>query len=290
MGWQDRPYSGYDPPGGPRPTIHWVWPPLTKWVRNLLIINFGVFALDLILRNGGSTFIPSAFSFHVYEATAGLQVWRWLTYQFVHGSARHIIWNMVGLYFFGPELERTFGTRRFLAFYLSCGAVGSLFYTVLVLATAAQDYGMVGASGAVLGLLAGCAVLFPRIMIFGIIPIRIVAVIFGLIYLLSTLDPASGQRLSDACHLGGMAAAVVWIRYLRRGSRWITRTQERVRQSAWKRKLRVLELERDQVDRILAKVHEHGMHSLTRAEKKILQRASERQRREEREIERGSRL
>jgi membrane associated rhomboid family serine protease len=251
-----------------------------------------VFVVGALLRHGNNNFIEFYFSFRVHEATAGLQVWRWVSYQFVHGGAGHVLFNMLGLYFFGPSLERTFGSRRFLTFYLTCGAVGSLLFSlwVLVFSPGAAHTDLIGASGAVLGLLTGCAVLFPGMMIFGIIPIRIFAVFFGILYLLSMLDPRDPGRLSNACHLGGMLAAVAWIYYIRHGSNWLRQTRDRANRGAWQRKLQILEDERREVDRILAKVHEEGLQSLTRHEKKTLKRASERQRREETGHERIDKL
>jgi membrane associated rhomboid family serine protease len=264
----------------------------TKWVRNLILLNLGIFVFDLLLRNTGRPVIRELFSFRPYEATLGLQWWRWLTYQFVHDNARHVIWNMVGLYFLGPELERTFGPRRFLAFYLTCGAVGSLFFCLLLLIIqpVGEFHYLIGASGAVLGLLAGCFILFPDMRIFGVIPVRIFAIIFGLIYLLSLLDPGDPERLSNACHLGGMVAALVWIAYIRGGYAWFSRTGDRMRQGAWQRRRQRLQHEQHEVDRLLAKVHQHGLQGLTRREKKILRQATERQRRQEERYGRVDRL
>ncbi|MFQ6048039.1 MAG: rhomboid family intramembrane serine protease, partial [Phycisphaerae bacterium] len=257
MAWRDRPYSAGEPTDRIGPTIQLGLPVWTRWVRNLILINVGIYILELLLRNAGRDFIVELFSFRLYEATAGLQWWRWVSYQFVHADARHIIWNMVGLYFFGPDLERLLRPRRFLAFYLTCGAVGSLLYCLLALGSArtvvAPGLGpyLIGASGAVLGLLAGCAILFPDMRIFGVIPIRIFAVIFGLIYLLSLMDPNDPNRLADACHLGGMLAAVGWVYSMRQGPGWLQRTHARLRQGAWQRRLERMRREQQQVDRIL---------------------------------------
>jgi len=60
-----------------------------------------------------------------------LQVWRLVTYQFLHGSAFHLLANMLGLFFLGPTLERHWGSKRFLVFYLFCGVAGGLSYYLL---------------------------------------------------------------------------------------------------------------------------------------------------------------
>lgn len=291
MGWRDRPYSYDDQPSGQGSGLKWSLPPWTKWVRNLIIINMVVFILDALLRGNGP-FIRATFGFRLHEATAGLQIWRWITYQFVHWDAWHLLMNLIGLYFFGPPLEKTFGPRRFVTFYLTCGAVGSLFFVLrIVLADAPEaDRSLIGASGAVLGLITGAAILFPSILIFGLIPIRFVAVLCGLYYLFSAIDPDDAQRFSNACHLGGVLAAIIWIYYIRKGTGWLSRTQQKFNQGAWQRKLDLQQAERQEVDRILAKVHQHGIQNLTRREKKTLQQASDRQRRDERPPRRTDQL
>jgi len=167
-----------------------------------------------------------------------------------------------------------------------------LFFTAIVLlhgsgGPAALDYvPLIGASGAVLGLLAGCAVLFPHMAIFGVIPIRIFAVIFALLYFLNMLDSRSGSRLSDACHFGGMVAAVAWLYYLKSGTAWVERKRAKSRQGLWQKKVNMRQAQQAEVDRILDKVHKQGIASLTRREKRTLAEATEQQRREDNRIHR----
>jgi membrane associated rhomboid family serine protease len=117
-----------------------------------------------------------------------LQPWRLIGYQFLHSREMfwHIIVNMFGLYFLGPGLERSWGSRKFLAFYLICGASGGILYSLLVRVGLPGGGPMVGASGAVLGVIAACAILFPHIvLVFFVfpVPIRVMAVLLAVSFL-----------------------------------------------------------------------------------------------------------
>ena len=105
----------------------------------------------------------------------------------------HILMNMLGLYFLGPTLERHWGTRKFLPFYLGCGVAGALFYIFLVAVNFLPPGQMVGASGAILGMLAACAILFPHFVVFIYffpLPIRIAALALIIWYLVAIVTKA----------------------------------------------------------------------------------------------------
>lgn len=205
-----------------------------------------------------------------------LQIWRLLTFQFLHGGLLHLLFNMVCLYFFGTALERIWGSKKFLTFYLISGAVGGLVYVgISLLGHFQRD--LVGASGGILGIMAACAILFPqmKVILFPIpiqIPIRVLIFFFTIIYILNVLrqGPNAG---GDLCHLGGMAVAFVWIM----GKPYLFKWKIKHQQGAYQRKLEQNRQLQYEVDRILAKVHEQGVQSLTRKEKQILQDATEQQ-------------
>src|SRR5262249_19037658 len=121
------------------------------------------------------------------------QVWQLATYIFLHGGFFHILFNMFGLYMFGSELERAWGTRQFTKFFFVCG-IGAAIVTVLVSPTSLTP--IIGASGAIFGLLVAYGVLFPDrlIYLYMIIPIpaKWFVVIYGAINLLSALSANSG--------------------------------------------------------------------------------------------------
>ncbi len=249
-------------------------PKVTAVVKRLLIINIVVFLTAIIIRPLG-VLIYDWFQLDPTTLARALQLWRLVTYQFLHGGIWHIFFNMIGLYFLGPTLERHWGSRKFLVFYLSCGAAGGVFYLLLVAVGFLPAMAMVGASGAILGMLAACAILFPHIKLF-IFPlffpvsIRTAAIIFSAMYLFFVLT-RSANAGGHAAHLAGMAAGAIYVF----SQSWQTKVKMKIQTSVRRKKAteqRNLQME---LDRILAKVHEHGIHSLTSKEKSILKRATE---------------
>jgi membrane associated rhomboid family serine protease len=153
------------------------------------------------------------------------RVWQLLTYMFIHAGLFHILFNMLALWMFGSELERIWGTRFFLKFYFITG-VGAACLTVLVsllpFGPMQQLYAsdVVGASGAVYGLLLAYALYFPDRTIYYIIfpmPARIFVLIAGAIAFLSSLSESGG--VANATHLGGLLVAYVYLTSLRKGPR-----------------------------------------------------------------------
>jgi len=180
---------------------------------------------------------------------------------------------MLGLFFLGPTLERHWDSRKFLIFYLSCGAAGGLFYILLVALNFLRAIPMVGASGAILGLLAACAILFPHFVVFIFlfpVPIRVAAIGLTILYFFFVVTRAENAG-GHAAHLAGMAAGAGYVF----SQPWRERFKLKTRTGAWERKMaeqRRLQLE---LDRILQKVHNSGIHSLTSKEKRILKKATE---------------
>jgi membrane associated rhomboid family serine protease len=195
------------------------------------------------------------------------------TYQFLHWDGWHLFVNMLALFFLGPTLERNWGTKKFVIFYLSCGAVGGFFYLLLVAVKFLYVGPMVGASGAILGMLAACAILFPQFVVFILlfpVPIRVAAVGFTLLYIinLAAKGPNAG---GDAAHLAGMAAGAFYVL----SESWRTKLRLKTRAGDWEKKMAAQQNFQQEVDRILQKVHESGINSLTSKEKRILKKATE---------------
>jgi membrane associated rhomboid family serine protease len=282
VSFRDRPYAGDESGAGgmgqlgrqiglPRPT------PVTLALigANALVMVLMLSLGQDVLREGLG--LPSG--------RGALHVWRFVTFQFVHGGARHFLWNMLGLYFFGPPLEARFGRWRFLAFYLVCGiGAGLLFQVIASVWAGAGAAVLIGASGGILGCVMGCAILFPEMIVL-IFPIRWVAAFYFVMYVLSiTWD----KRLADAAHLGGMITAALWV--------WGSRSAitlpgprtlgKRIRRGLWQRRLRERDKLQHEIDRILQKIHTDGLNSLSGREKRLLKKATEVQREEERRIRR----
>jgi membrane associated rhomboid family serine protease len=251
-------------------------PQLTPVVKWLLISNVAVFLACLIVR----PFADFAFTWlSVYPKTLGmsLQPWRIITYQFLHdvNGFGHIFVNMLALFFFGPMLERFWGSKKFLIFYLVCGAVGGILYPILAQIGWLDKGPLVGASGSILGILAAGAILFPnlKVYIWGIFPVKLVvlAIVFAAISLITVLRPdqfanAGGQ----AAHLGGMAAGAIYVLSQSWRDKYTSklRTRRRHKHVVTQQNLEV------EVDRILKKVHDSGIQSLTRKEKSTLKEAT----------------
>ncbi len=275
MSIYDRDYSkGNYQPGGPRPQMQFRFPQITTIVKWLLIVNVGVFFACIIIRPLGA-FIYG--QFEVLPSGIGAwQFWRYFGYQFLHANIWHLFFNMLGLYFLGPTLERYWGSRKFLWFYLGCGVAGGVFYPLLVALGVLGGFApLVGASGAILGMLAACAILFPQFVVFIFIfpvPIRVAAI--GLIIVAAATILSKGVNAGgEAAHFGGMVAGALYVflgpRLKQRGSR----PQPRVVDSLEK-KMRSYRQMQASVDRILDKVNRQGISSLTRKEKKLLEEAT----------------
>lgn len=186
--------------------------------------------------------------------------------------------NMLGLYFLGTHFEREWGSKKFLIFYLSCGLVAGLSFLLLQTVGVVSGGYLVGASGGILGLLAAAAILFPQFVVFIYffpVPIRTAAIVIGIGYLLNILQggPNAG---GDAAHIGGMVAAIAycyWPKFKRSDiyKSFTGTTRDFTRPSAMTRSSAAEQVE---IDRILKKIHEYGIHSLTQEERKKLKRAT----------------
>ena len=219
--------------------------------------------------------------FSLYSGRRAVELWRFITFQFLHAGAQHFLFNMAGLYFFGPPLERVWGRGRFVAFYLLCGVAGGVSFELISLG--GHGGTLVGASGGVLGCLMGCAIVFPDMKVI-IVPIRWAAGILVCLYVMSVFQHGNG---GDAAHLGGMIAAAAWVFAANR--RRMPRRQAQPddpHAGRWQRKLQEREKVRQEIDRILQKIHDHGLASLTGREKRILKKATDEQRAEEQRISR----
>ncbi|MFT3682344.1 MAG: rhomboid family intramembrane serine protease [Ferruginibacter sp.] len=189
----------------------------TPIVLNLIIINVLVWIAQLFFDKGGSfgltrfiaLFPPGSGFFEPYQL---------VTYMFAHSSYDafgnisffHILFNMYALWIFGTTLENYWGPKRFLIFYLSCGLAAGVVQMLIA------NSPVVGASGAVMGLLAGFAYLFPNTEFF-IIPIpfpikaKYMAMIYAAIDLFGGVHPGSGDTIAHFAHLGGLVMGFILV-------------------------------------------------------------------------------
>ena len=150
------------------------------------------------------------------RASASFWVWQLATYMFLHGGLFHILFNMLALWMFGTELERIWGTRYFLKFYFVTGigaGVLTVLFSLLPFDFAQQLYqsNIIGASGAIYGLLLAYAIYFPDrpIYLYFVFPIpaQIFVMIMGAIAFYSSVVGRSGG-VANATHLGGLLVGV----------------------------------------------------------------------------------
>ena len=272
MGLYDRDYTQEGHETGYAPQTGFGFGGVTLAVKWLLIVNGVVFLAQMV---GGDNFLTTGFSVWPRAWQYDAQLWRLVTYQFLHSTENvlHILFNMLGLFFLGPTLERHWGIRRFLGFYLGCGIAGGLTYILLASLGVLGVGPLVGASGAILGLLAACAILFPHFVIILIVfpvPIRVAAVVLIVIATAAILGRGANAG-GEAAHLGGMVAGAAYAWGRGRIQGWTSRFQtSRPRRS----ESRQADLDTE-VDRILEKVHQSGIHSLTWREKATLRKATE---------------
>lgn len=285
MGYADREYFR---DGGGSSSGRLARTPVVKW---LLILNLGVFVLGLLLDLRGA--FEAVGCFTVEKGIMGFQIWRFITFQFLHGDFGHLLFNSIAIYFFGAFVEQQLRSRAFLAFYLLCGGAGALGYAVLVSINSDPDIGVVGASGGIFGILAVAALIAPDMRVQLLFPpvtltMRLLAIImlaWGAFVVLSGGRNAGGE----AGHLGGaLAGFLMWkIPMLRqflqnlarsqggasrkRGGFGIRITKEK---KSYTRKLGPKIKDRGgdaaAVDRILDKINEHGLQSLTEEERRLL--------------------
>jgi membrane associated rhomboid family serine protease len=245
-------------------------------VKALLIANVVMFFLQLLPNvNEHLTLVPVRWWF----------VWNYITFQFLHGGPMHLLFNMLGLYFLGMVLERAWGSKRFVIFYLSCGVFAGICHVVMTFAMGGfTSIPLLGASGGVYGIVVACAILFPQIrlvLLFFLVPIRFAALLFLGVAVYSMLQGGAGGGVAHAAHLGGAVMAAIWVWVLPRFKGAAEDASLKRKQGAWDRKMKQRADEQGAIDRILDKIKLDGLNSLTRKEKQTLQQATKRQQAEE---------
>jgi membrane associated rhomboid family serine protease len=252
--------------------------PLTPWVKRLLAANVVMF-----LVTSASPLLTRLLL--LYPPEILLRPWSAVTYMFLHGGFGHLFFNMIGLFFFGPRLEDRLGGKIFLWLYFLSGLGGAVFSFIF-----AAQYPVVGASGGVYGVLLGFAMFWPRerILLFPI-PIPIQAwLLITFYFVFSVYAGISGAQSGTAhfAHLGGLVFAFAFLKWWewRRGAgrREFQRRlapkpaglSDRAAAARWKKiSLEGLhEINREEVERLLAKVGVEGTRSLTQAEREFLDR------------------
>jgi membrane associated rhomboid family serine protease len=187
-------------------------------VKQLLIANVAVFLLSSIT---GMPVLAGWFGLNPHDVIFGYRVWQPFTYMFLHGGFWHIGMNMLMLWMFGSELEKLWGRKEFIKFYLITGAGAGVFslvpYFVGVLAGyRGPIHSIIGASGAVYAILLAYAMTYPdrKVLVYMLVPVKVkyLMLIMGFMTFASV---GNGDGISHITHLGGLV--VGWIYLLRNG-------------------------------------------------------------------------
>jgi len=257
---------------------------MTPWVLRLLVANVVVFFLTASQPSLGNLLA-------LWPGLILYRPWGILTYMFVHANFWHLFFNMIGLFFFGPRLELQLGGRSFLRLYLLSGLGGAAFSFLF-----APHAAVVGASGAVFGVLLGFAYFWPKapIYIWGVLPVeaRWLVTILAAVSLYSGIS-GGGSGIAHFAHLGGFAAGFAYLRWQRRKyfKQWspmptpkaqLAKSALRSNESEALRRWKAIpleqlhELNRGEVERVLSKAVGSGVGSLTPDERALLERFAER--------------
>lgn len=285
-------------------------------IKNLLIINGVIFFLQLLMQ--GITFqgIPGTYYldhwFALNPIGSNFQIWQLITYQFMHGSFTHILFNMFALWMFGMEIENLWGSKKFLYYYLLCGVTAGLFQIFLTPILTGLAAPTIGASGAIYGVMIAFALIFPDryIYLYFFLPIKAKYLITFLI-VIEFFAISPGSSIAHLAHLGGAFAGFIFvlldkntnapIKGIFRGSSGSFRTKKPFNpfggiSDAFKHRNENVqdakfyeindegkedeksEISQEQIDKILDKISQSGYQNLTEKEKKVLFEASKRMR------------
>jgi membrane associated rhomboid family serine protease len=242
---------------------------VTPVVRTLLLVTVGAFFLQqtVPLMEAYLAFVPRLVL---------RQPWTLVTYLFLHAGLTHLLFNMLGLFFFGSRVEARLGERRFTILYFLSGITGALLSLVF-----GGSAGVIGASGAVFGVMLAFAYYWPHepILIWGIFPVpaRILVIITTVITLWSGFG-GRGGGVAHFAHLGGYVGAWLYLKWLERSTKTFQRKVAAVSPEVTRTvrgyqridRSRIHEVNREEVDRILDKISANGVGSLTAQERLFL--------------------
>jgi membrane associated rhomboid family serine protease len=255
-------------------------------LKNIIILNCVIFFLGA-LSPGFNDFLMKAFQLDA-PSIKGLQLWRLISYMFLHGGLGHLFFNMWGLYIFGRLIERPLGEKRFLTLYLLSGVIGGLLW---LFANWNVYFGCIGASGALFGVLVAAAMAHPNAtfaMIFPPIVIRLktLAIIYCVIEIIS-LPSQSSSGIAHLAHLGGALGGFLFMRRL--GVKISFNLQDKIKKifnkiPAGNKQKNIFKnnkstdtpLDTEELDRVLDKISQVGYDNLSENEKETLRIASQR--------------
>jgi membrane associated rhomboid family serine protease len=212
---------------------------LTGGVKWILLANVAVFLVEqlvLVPLNWDDIFVylfaQTPVVRFVEGQSGGIRVlvnWlapvQFLSYMFIHANVWHLFWNMFALWFFGPPMEARWGRVAFLKFYLFAGFGAGALHGLIAPFFLGENYLMIGASGAIFGVLLAFAMYYPRqpVLLWFILPMpsQYFVALIGFVTLVS-LFGSGGSHISHLTHLAGLASGYAWLRLYERFPRlWL---------------------------------------------------------------------
>jgi len=247
----------------------------TEAIKILIWINVGLFLLKLISQSQ----IDLARIFGLSPNTVWPMIWQPVTYMFIHGDIFHVLINMFVLWMFGSEMESIWGRNEFLKYYFVTG-VGSGLVWLLLNISSNHDTVLIGASGAVYGILMAYGLMFPNrtVYLYFIIPVKVkwFVIFIGAIAFFSSMN-AGSSNISHLTHLSGMVIGYIYLKSNQRGRKLsFTIRKSMAELGFWfevKKQEKRGKMQR-RVDHILDRVNEVGYENLSEDEKNILYTAS----------------
>lgn len=233
----------------------------------------------LIIANVVAFFLQNVFGqfSHVFALTPravveDFYVWQLGTYMFLHGGLFHLLFNMFILFIFGNALEMAWGSRQFLKYYLACGIGGGMFSMVF-----SYNAFILGASGAIFGLLLAYAIMYPNqyILLWFVIPVKAKYLVAGLVILDLYMGLRGPTGVAHFAHLGGAFTGLLFFRsQLANRMRFNVGAKRKWKTYTNERRQRHDDQETANIDSILDKISAKGMDNLTTTEKRILENYS----------------
>ena len=246
----------------------------TDAIKTLISVNFAIFILQSI--SSSETMFFSNFGLVPKLAWSQLKIWQPFTYMFFHGDIWHVLINMFVLWMFGSELERAWGKKNFLRFYFITG-VGSGLGTMLFGLQSMVP--VVGASGAIYGVLLAYGVMFPNriVYLYGIIPIKSIWFVIGIGVIAFFSSFNNFTNISHLTHLFGMIIGYIYLkRPVHFRTLWFSVFKKVLEYKIQKQETKLshsIEMERD-LNSILDKINREGFKSLTEEEEERLYKNS----------------
>ena len=262
--------------------------PMTPAVKQLMIINGSVFIIQQIAGLFSTNMLEVVFGLSHGGFAQSFMLWQPFTYMFLHGGWLHIIFNLIGLWMFGGELEQIWGRSRFFKYYILSG-IGAGFFIAIMNYYVALQYGSsavtIGASGAIYAILLAYGLTWPNreVLLYFLLPVKIkyLLIIFGLMEFFGTLSSAAGTggNISHIGHVGGLITGFILYRSFmkNRGKSnvvklsFFKRLTKGFRLKQKKRQIDERIEAKKVIDETLGKIARSGMSSLTPEEKKKLE-------------------